>query len=144
MTQGQLQRLFTIRFAELLHYIYASGFEASLGEAKRSDEQACINAIGQEGRESLAKLIEDEGPADQYRGLPALLRNNGRNNGVMNSVHQLSLAVDINLFKDGKYLNKSEDHKRFGEWWEKQHELARWGGRWGDGNHYSFTWNGVS
>jgi hypothetical protein len=58
-------------------------------------------------------------------------------------VHQLSLAVDLNLFKDGKYLELSDDHKPFGEWWEKQYELARWGGHWGDGNHYSFEFNGV-
>jgi hypothetical protein len=35
-------------------------------------------------------------------------------------------------------LRQTSDHQRLGEWWEKQHPLARWGGRWGDGNHYSF------
>lgn len=139
MTQGELQRLFSVRIAELIHYIYASGYECSLGEVKRSDEQAQINAIGQSGREAVAQAVAAIG----FKGLAEALRNNGKNNGVMNSVHQLSLAIDINLFKDGKYLDKSEDHKRFGEWWEKQHELARWGGRWGDGNHYSFEFNGV-
>ena len=139
MTQGEMQRLFAVRFAELIHYLYASGYECSLGEVKRSDEQAQINAIGQSGREAVAQAVAAIG----FKGLADALRNNGKNNGVMNSVHQLSLAVDINLFKDGKYLDKSEDHKRFGEWWEKQHELARWGGRWGDGNHYSFEFNGV-
>ncbi len=139
MTLGELQRQFSVRFAELIHYIHASGYECTVGEVKRSDEQAQINAIGQEGREILARFCETSG----LKGLAGALRNNGRANGVANSVHQLSLAVDINLFKDGKYLDKSEDHKRFGEWWEKQHDLARWGGRWGDGNHYSFEFNGV-
>ena len=139
MTQGELQRLFSVRIAELIHYIYASGYQCSLGEVKRSDEQAQINAIGQSGREAVAQAVAAIG----FKGLAEALRNNGKNNGVVNSVHQLSLAIDINLFKDGKFLDKSEDHKRFGEWWEKQHELARWGGRWGDGNHYSFEFNGV-
>lgn len=61
-----------------------------------------------------------------------------------NSVHKDKLAVDLNLFKDGKFLTSTEDHKELGEWWEKQHPLARWGGRFHnpDGNHYSFEHQG--
>lgn len=64
--------------------------------------------------------------------------------GIRRSLHCDRLAVDLNLFKDGVYLSRTEDHKQFGEWWIKQHELARWGGyiktRVGsDGNHYSFA-----
>ena len=59
-----------------------------------------------------------------------------------NSVHKERLAIDLNLFKDGKYLTSSEDHRSIGEWWEKQHESARWGGRFNDGNHYSFEHQG--
>lgn len=61
-----------------------------------------------------------------------------------NSVHKDKLAIDLNLFKNGKYLTSTEDHRKLGEWWEKQHELARWGGRFknADGNHYSFEWQG--
>lgn len=143
LTQGQLQRLFAVRFAELIHFINAKGFECSLGEAKRSNEQAAINAIGQAGREAVASILDSQIGAGRLMGLPDALRDNGKNNGVPHSVHQLSLAVDINLFKDGVYLESTEDHRVFGEWWEKQHELARWGGRWGDGNHYSFEFNGV-
>lgn len=63
--------------------------------------------------------------------------------GHPNSSHRKRLAIDINLFKDGNYLSTSEDHLPLGEWWEKQHPLARWGGRFEDGNHYSFEWEGV-
>lgn len=59
-----------------------------------------------------------------------------------NSVHKERLAIDLNLFKDGKYLTSSEDHRELGEWWEKQHELARSGIRFNDGNHYSFEHQG--
>lgn len=62
-----------------------------------------------------------------------------RGTGIKDSLHIKRLAVDFNLFKDGKYLDKSEDHKMLGEWWERQHELCRWGGRWKDGNHYELT-----
>lgn len=63
--------------------------------------------------------------------------------GFSNSNHRRRLAIDINLFKDGKWLTRTEDHQELGEWWEQQHPLARWGGRFGDGNHYSLEWNGV-
>jgi len=63
--------------------------------------------------------------------------------GALFSCHKLKLAIDLNLFRDGKYLDKSEDHKPLGEWWEQQHKDACWGGRFEDGNHYSFTHEGV-
>jgi hypothetical protein len=59
------------------------------------------------------------------------------------SAHKIRLAIDLNLFKDGEFLEQSEDHRPLGEWWEQQHPLARWGGRFNDGNHYSFEHNGV-
>lgn len=62
--------------------------------------------------------------------------------GFSRSCHKLRLAIDLNLFKDGKYLTETEDHRPLGEWWEQQHELCRWGGRFNDGNHYSFEHEG--
>lgn len=63
--------------------------------------------------------------------------------GAAYSCHKLRLAIDLNLFKDGKYLTASEDHRQLGEWWEKQDPDACWGGRFNDGNHYSFTHEGM-
>ena len=60
-----------------------------------------------------------------------------------NSAHKVRLAIDLNLFRDGEFLQLTEDHRELGEWWEKQHELCRWGGRFNDGNHYSVEHNGV-
>ncbi len=59
------------------------------------------------------------------------------------SAHKIRLAIDLNLFKNGEFLETSEDHRPLGEWWEKQHPMARWGGRFDDGNHYSFEHEGV-
>ena len=62
--------------------------------------------------------------------------------GIRNSLHTLKLAADLNLFKDEVWLRSTDDHKPIGEWWEAQHELCRWGGRFGDGNHYSLEHEG--
>lgn len=59
--------------------------------------------------------------------------------GISNSLHCDRLAIDLNLFKAGIYLSSTEHHRALGEWWEKQHELCRWGGRFNDGNHYSLA-----
>lgn len=63
--------------------------------------------------------------------------------GKENSVHRKKLAVDYNLFLNGVWQKSTADHRPFGEWWEQQHPLCRWGGRWGDGNHYSLEYRGV-
>ena len=63
--------------------------------------------------------------------------------GAARSCHKLRLAVDLNLFKNGKYLDGSEHHKELGEWWESQGPDHRWGGRFSDGNHYSIEHNGA-
>lgn len=64
--------------------------------------------------------------------------------GFENSNHTRYLAVDIDLFdSNGNYLPSTEDHRKFGEFWKTLDPLARWGGAWGDGNHYSFEYKGV-
>src|SRR3990172_10419810 len=47
--------------------------------------------------------------------------------GHPKSTHRFRLAVDLNLFRDGKYLTATEDHRVLGEGWEKKHPLARCG-----------------
>ena len=56
--------------------------------------------------------------------------------GESKSFHKLRLAIDLNLYKEGKYLTKTEDHKVLGEYWESLG--GSWGGKWQDGNHYSW------
>ena len=57
-----------------------------------------------------------------------------------NSLHKERLAIDLNLFKDGKFLAQSEDHRPLGEYWESLG--GSWGGRFNDGNHYSLEHGG--
>lgn len=62
--------------------------------------------------------------------------------GRSKSCHKLRLAMDFNLFKDGQYLTETEDYRVLGEYWEELHPLARWGGHFNDGNHFSFEHEG--
>lgn len=68
----------------------------------------------------------------------------GTGQGIARSLHCDRLAADLNLFKNGTLLTKSEDYAELGIWWEAQHLDCRWGGRFGraDGNHFSLTYQG--
>jgi len=61
--------------------------------------------------------------------------------GRSRSCHKLKLAVDLNLFRDGVFLQETSEHLQLGEWWESQG--GSWGGRFGDGNHYSLEFQGA-
>lgn len=93
MTLGAKQRAFALMVAELIQYVYDSGYEITFGDA------------------------------------------HAKSGHMPNSLHYVRLAIDLNLFKDGAYLTSTEDHQAFGEYWESLG--GSWGGRFGDGNHYS-------
>ena len=79
---------------------------------------------------------------EAYRTPEQAALNAKKGTGIANSLHTSRLAIDLNLFKDGKFLSATEAHRPLGEWWEQQHELCRWGGRFSDGNHYSLSHGG--
>lgn len=61
--------------------------------------------------------------------------------GHKKSLHKQRLAIDLNLFRDGKWLTSTEDHRELGEFWESIG--GSWGGRFEDGNHYSLEHEGI-
>lgn len=65
--------------------------------------------------------------------------------GISNSLHLKRLAVDFNLFIEGKYQTTTEAHQPLGTYWKSLHPLCRWGGDFSrpDGNHYSMEHEGV-
>ena len=88
----------------------------------------------------LQKMIDD--------GYQPMIGRDGEKH-MKNSLHYDGLAQDVILTKDGIILNKTEDHKVFGEFWETLDPDAYWGGPGikedgltKDGNHYSITFQG--
>jgi hypothetical protein len=61
--------------------------------------------------------------------------------GLGQSLHRKRLAVDLNLFRNGHWLSSTASHQPLGEYWESLG--GSWGGRFGDGNHYSLEHGGV-
>jgi hypothetical protein len=68
--------------------------------------------------------------------------------GIKNSLHTKRLAIDLNLFKNGVYLTRSEDYLPLGMVWEQMSGPGYqccWGGRFKrpDGNHFSIEHEGI-
>ena len=108
MTLRQKQSVFVKLVALLINEATDMGYELTFGETYRSPEEA----------ERLWKLGK----------------------GIKTSLHISKLAIDLNLFWGGKYLTKSEDYVFIGMFWESlstDEYKCHWGGRFGDGNHFS-------
>ena len=80
--------------------------------------------------------------AEAYRSPEEAVRLAKAGKGIATSLHTQRLAIDLNLFRDGRYLSSTEAHRPLGVWWERQHPLCAWGGHFGDGNHYSLAHGG--
>ena len=113
MKLSTLQKEFTVTIAELVLWAYENGYELTYGDAYR--DPRVFGEVGEKVSYSHPK-----------------------------SAHKKRLAVDFNLFtEEGDYLTKTEDYAPLGRYWEKLHTSARWGGRFGDGNHFSFEHQGI-
>ena len=116
MTLGQKQRLFMSLLPRLIDYIYAQGYECTMGDGYRDPR-----SHGKQG---------SEGPY-----------------GRPQSAHKGRLAVDLNLFRGGVYLDDTEAHRPLGEYWKSLNSFCVWGGdfdydgdgKGDDGNHYSMV-----
>lgn len=110
MTLREKQVIFARLVPMLIDKAFTLGFEVTLGEAWRSPEESARLAIA--------------------------------GKGIKGSLHTSRLAIDLNLFRAGKYLTSDAAHEPLGEWWEQQSTdtyACAWGGRFGDGNHYSIA-----
>ena len=68
--------------------------------------------------------------------------------GIKESLHPERLAIDLNLFWNGKFLTTFSDYEKCGEYWESlstPEYKCCWGGRFKrvDADHFSFEHNGV-
>lgn len=68
-----------------------------------------------------------------------------RGAGIVHSLHCERLAIDLNLFRDGRLLTSKEDYAPLGEKWKSLHSLARWGGDFKrvDVDHFSLAYGGM-
>lgn len=118
MTLGETQRDFFKLLPRLIDKAHELGFRGTLGDGYR--DPRVFGGLG------------------EFKGY-----------GHPRSGHKNRLAMDINLFfdidgdGDLDFVELTERHRPLGEWWEKQDPRARWGGRFKDGNHYSFEYAGV-
>lgn len=65
--------------------------------------------------------------------------------GIIGSLHESRLAIDLMLFKNGVWLTKTEDYLPLGRYWEslsKDGIECAWGGRFSDANHFSIASGG--
>lgn len=56
-----------------------------------------------------------------------------------NSYHLKSLAIDLAIFKNGAWLQKKDDLKALGDYWESLSSVNKWGGNFKsfyDGMHF--------
>jgi hypothetical protein len=108
MNLSRKQREFSRQICKLLRALDSMGYEVTFGEAWRAPETAA-----------------------QYA-------RDGR--GISNSLHTMRLAFDLNLWRNNKYLTRTEEYRQAGELWESYSTdefTCHWGGRFGDGNHFS-------
>ena len=83
---------------------------------------------------------------EAYRTPEQAALNAKNGTGIANSLHTKRLAIDFNVFVDGKYLTKSEDLRELGEYWKSLNPKNAWGGDFKtnpDGNHFSQSYGGV-
>lgn len=106
MSLSELQRKHAYNVGKLLMYIY------------EKLEISC--AIGEAERTKLqAELYAAKGK------------------GIRNSQHLMRLAIDLLFFdKENNYRTDTDFYKQAGDYWESLDPLCRWGGRYGDGNHF--------
>ena len=101
MTLRQQQELFLQDVAKLIVFIFSTGFTATGGELYRPDE--------------MQKIYFDSGLSSVKSG----------------GSHQQRLSIDLNIFKDGIYLDKKSDKQtlqKIGDYWCSLNSLNRWGG----------------
>lgn len=109
--------------ALLIIYIYTKGYRVTFGDAWAQDVNPVIDY-----------LYKKQAEGEDVDYLLIILHN--ARHARHKSFHYKRLAIDLNLFKDGVWMTKTSDHEPFGKFWELLG--GSWGGRFGDGNHYSW------
>lgn len=111
-----------------------------------------MSRLQEEFAQSVARLIQKAGQlgygvtfGEAYRTPEQAALNAAKGSGISNSLHTERLAIDLNLFKDGRYITDGEGHNELGAWWKALGPMYRHGGDFAkkDHNHYSISPDGV-
>lgn len=122
MTLRQRQSVFLKNVAKLILWAFENGYELTGGELMRTTDQQLLYYHG-------LRL-------ERVKGEIKLLASH-KLSKTMNSDHLSKLAIDLFLFKDGKYLTDKESHRPLHEYWKTLNENNYSGYEWGwDFNHF--------
>ena len=124
MTLSKRQKKFTENISKLISFAIAQGYQLTFGEAYRPQSQIFLNYYGYD-------LTQTGVPDEPIR----LIKRNPTSKTLF-SRHGDRLAVDFNLFKDGKLLTTVADYKVLGDFWTDLDLSNVWGGDW-NRNHNS-------
>jgi hypothetical protein len=122
MTLREKQSAFLLDVARLILWAYEQGYELTSGELQRTEEQQIL----------------------YYKGYSVVLKNGkvslvkaDRKSDTMNSQHLKKLAVDLNLFINGKYITDGEKYKPLADYWKSLNPANVAGYDWGwDFGHF--------
>lgn len=122
MTLREKQSLFIRNVAKLITWSFENGFELTIGEGLRTEEQ---------------QLLYFEGYSIQKVGAGLHFVQAPRKTKTLKSKHLEKLAIDLNLFIGGVYQQNTGSYKPIAEYWKSLNENNDAGYFWGwDGNHF--------
>jgi len=129
MTTADKQKLFVKCLGELIRYAGEQGYEFTMGESHIATP-----------RKGAATVPAKCPKCSEAFNVPWTGFFNDKVH-LTGGLHYSRLAVDLNLFIDGKYIEDGghAGYKNLGEFWESLDPLCTWGGRFKDANHFSIT-----
>lgn len=98
MTLREAQSAFLLDVCKLIQYATDRGYTVTGGELVRTAEQA------------------------------ELYKKTGFSKAGAKSLHCQRLAIDLNFFEDGKYIEDKAHLQGIGEYWESLNPMNSWGG----------------
>jgi hypothetical protein len=133
MRLGTKQELFMRKLPRLIDKVHEMGYEIRGGDLFRDPR-----LHGQLGKRNVVGMLIEA----MIIGKDWLRERKYESYGHTNSCHKLKLAIDLNLSKDGVYLEGDDAkaaHNRIHDWWDTQDGAAR---ILNDLNHYSLEHEG--
>lgn len=125
MSLRKKQSIFALNLSKLISYAYSIGYEITMGEVLRTNDQQLLYFEGY-------TLIKEDGVVKLIKTKPK--------SKTMNGYHPKKLAADLNVFVNGEYKTDKETYKPLAEYWKSLNEKNVSGYDWGwDLNHFQMS-----